>query len=193
MVTGNAKCLPTIFQVVYLWLNNILKFSFYSSLQLIHLRFTIHLIVPGTVKNLINNYTSLYLSLYRSQLLHASVSQQVSRNAVLGLVLRPPTLSRINSRPIDLCRKASKNVLFTRVQSGDTVATQLRAGSIPSHDNQSHKLNTSNLEICTFTMYRYVSYRNRNSFARVLNCYFIFSTCKFAYLSAELISDLGSN
>jgi len=36
-------------------------------------------------------------------------------------------------------------------------------------------------------------YGNRNSFARVLNWYFILPTCKFAYLSAEHISDLGSN
>jgi hypothetical protein len=50
MVTGNAKCLSTIFQEGYLWLDNLLRFNFYSSLQLIHLRFTIHLIVPGTVK-----------------------------------------------------------------------------------------------------------------------------------------------
>jgi hypothetical protein len=85
MVTGNPKCLPTIFQVGYLWLNNILRFNFYSSLQLIHLQFTIHLILPRTDKNLITNYTSLYLSLYRSELIHTSVSHQVSRkNIFLG-------------------------------------------------------------------------------------------------------------
>jgi len=65
MVARNAKCLPTIFQVGCLWLDNLLRFNFYSSSQLTHLRFTIHLIVPGTVENLINNYTSLYLSHYR--------------------------------------------------------------------------------------------------------------------------------
>jgi len=34
---------------------------------------------------------------------------------------------------------------------------QLRAGRIPSHDKQSHTLNTSNLEICTYTTYQYIS------------------------------------
>ena len=131
MVTGNATCLPTILEVGYLWLDNLPRFNSYSSLQLTHLRFTIHLIVPGTVKNLINNYTSLYLSLYRSQLLHTSVSQQVSRNPVLGLAFRPPTRSLINSRPIDLCRKASNNVLFTRVQSGDTYTTPVKSRPHP--------------------------------------------------------------
>jgi len=131
MVIGNAKCLPTMFQVGYLWLDNLLRFIFYSSLQLIHLRFTIHLIVPGTVKNLIDNYTFLYLSIYRSHLPHASVSQQVSRKPVLGQAFPPPTWSRINSRPIHLCRKASKNVLYTRVQSGDTVTTPVKGRPHP--------------------------------------------------------------
>jgi hypothetical protein len=91
MVTGNAKCLPTIFEIGYLWLDNLPRFSSYSSLKLIHLRFTIHLIVPGTVKTLISNYTYLYLSLYCPQLLRSNASQQVSRNPVLGLAFRPPT------------------------------------------------------------------------------------------------------
>ena len=156
MVTGNAKCLPTIFQVGYLWLDNLPRFNSYSSLQLIHLRFTFHLIVPGAVKNLINNYSHLYLSLYRSQLLHTSVIQQVSRNPFLGLAFRPPTWSRINSCPIDLWRKASKMYCTQGFKGAIRSQPQLRAGRIPSHGNQCHKLNTSNLEVCTFTMYRYV-------------------------------------
>jgi len=70
---------------------------------------------------------------------------------------------------------------------------QLRAGRIPPHDKQSHKRNTSSLEVRTFTMYRYMFYGKGNSFARALNFYSILPTYKFAYLSAEPISDLGSN
>jgi len=89
--------------------------------------------------------------------------------------------------------KASKNYCSQGFKAAIESQPQLRAGRIPSHDNQSCKLNTSNLEICTFTTYRYMFYRNRNLFARVLNCYFILPTCKFVYLSAEHISDLGLN
>jgi hypothetical protein len=118
-----------------LWLDNFLRFNFYSILQLIHLRFTVHLIVPGIVKNFINNYTSLYLSLYRSQLLHASVSQQVSRNPVLGLVFRPTHKHLSN-----MCRKLQRMCCTQGFKAAIRSQPQLRAGRIPSHDNQSHKL-----------------------------------------------------
>jgi hypothetical protein len=183
MVTGNAKCLSTIFQVGYFWLDNLLRFNFYSSLQLIHLRFTIHLIAPGIFKNLINNYTSLYLSLHRSHLLHASVRHQLSRNPVLGLVFRPPTRSPINGRPMISAEKLQRMSCTQGFKAATRSQPQLRAGRIPSHDNQSHKLIQVALK-STRKQHTNTFYRKRNSFARVLNCYFILPTCKFACLSA---------
>jgi len=191
MVTGNAKCLPTIFQVGYLWLDNLLRFNFYSSLQLIHLRFTIHLIMPGTVKNLINNYTSLYLSLSLST--PSRACQPTSVPEPSSWASFSATYLITHKQLSNMCRKLQRLYCTQGFKAAIRSQPQLRAGRIPSHDNQSHKLNTSNLEVRTFTMYRYMFYRKRNSFARVLNCYFILPTCKFAYLSAEHISDLGSN
>ena len=143
---------------------NLLRFNFYSSLQLIHLRFTIHLIVPGTVKNLINNYTSfIFVTLSLST---------PSRECQPTSVPEPSSWASFSATYLithkhlsNMCRKLQRVYCTQGFKVAIRSQPQLRAGCILSHDNQSHKLNTSNFQVCTYTIYRYMFYRKRNSLA----------------------------
>jgi hypothetical protein len=130
-----------------------------------------------------------------SQLPHASVSQQVSRNPVLGLAFRPPTWSRINSCPIDLCRKASKDVLYKGVQSGDTVTTlvksrphpfawqtQLYLIQVTLKSARSQHTNTCSIEIEILLLQ-----------SQIVTLFFRLVNLPVSPPSIPCISDLGSN
>jgi len=62
---------------------------------------------------------------------------------------------------------------------------KLKACRVRSPNKHNHKLNTSNLEVHTLTIYQYIAHK------RIF--FTLFSPCNFAYLSAEHFSDLASN
>ena len=141
--------------------------------------------MSGTVRNFINK-THLFIIVTPHP--HFNFLTQV------GWVRRSPrTQPVLASRPLSIKHNSclmmygEKGYRMSCSQKGRVVLSlqhKLKACRVSSPNIHNHKLNTSNLEVHTLTVYHYIVHKGTS--------FTLFFPCNFAYLSAEHIFDLAS-